>query len=143
MWLRLWKQVYGWLSGAAFTPHRARDPRHQLGLRGEAAAESHLRQRGLRVIARRFATRAGEIDLIMSDRACVVFVEVKTLTSDRLQDPRERVHPRKRQRLIRAARWFLRMRGWEERAARFDVVTVVIPEKGEPVIDHLVDAFLP
>ncbi len=42
----------------------------------EALSASYLTERGLRIIARRFRSRRGEIDLIALDGNCLVFVEV-------------------------------------------------------------------
>lgn len=115
----------------------------ELGLRGEQLAERFLRKAGLKTVARRFTTPVGELDLVMRQGRTIVFVEVKTLRSRRLQEPQERVMGTKRRRLTRAARWFLHRRRWQDRPCRFDVVAVVLPERGEPQIEHFPDAFVP
>ncbi|HEX7609041.1 MAG TPA: YraN family protein, partial [Solirubrobacteraceae bacterium] len=56
----------------------ARDPRQDLGRRGEQLACEHLQRRGFRVIERNVRVRAGEIDAIAFDGATLVFAEVKT-----------------------------------------------------------------
>ncbi len=119
------------------------DPRRERGLEGERLAEQYLRRRGLTFIARRFSTAAGEIDLIFRDRQTIVFVEVKTQRDDRLLDPRERVTPAKKQRLIRAAKAFLASRKWTEHPLQFDVVSVLLPDDGPATISHDPDAFAP
>ena len=55
-----------------------RDPRRDLGARGERLAADHLEALGLEVIDRNFRTRLGEIDLVARDRRFLVFCEVKT-----------------------------------------------------------------
>ena len=120
-----------------------RDHLDHLGQLGEAHAERYLAGRGLRRIARRFRTPAGEIDLVMRDGATIVFVEVKTQTDDRLGDPHERVTRPKQKRLIRAARWFLNQKGWHDAACRFDVVAVIAPPGAAPRVEHFRDAFMP
>lgn len=45
---------------------------------GERAAEELLVKKGYEVVLRNFSTRFGEIDLIVTDNGCLVFVEVKT-----------------------------------------------------------------
>ncbi len=115
------------------------DPRHALGLEGERLAEAFLRRRGLRTVARRYNTPLGELDLVMQHGDTVVFVEVKT-RSDRVHaDPEDAVTRRKRGRVRRAAKSFLKEKRWEERACRFDVVTVIYAEGREPEIDYIED----
>lgn len=107
-------------------------------------AERHLRRQGMRTLARRYATPAGEIDLVMRDRdAVVVFVEVKTQRDRTWQDPHERVTPAKQARLVRAARDFVQRKRLRDAPCRFDVVSVIIPEEGRPEVRHDADAFAP
>lgn len=124
-------------------PARDDDPRHELGLNGEALAESHLRRLGLRPVARRFATPVGELDLVMRDGATLVFVEVKTRRDRRWGAPHEAVSPGKQRRLTRAARWFVHQRREGGVSLRFDVVGIVVGPDGPPEIEHFRDAFPP
>lgn len=120
------------------------DDRDALGLAGERLAERFLRRRGLKVIARRFRTPAGELDLVMRDGDAIVFVEVKTQTSRKYIDPEQRVTAEKRRRMLRAARAFLAQMRWTERACRFDVVAITAGDGGaDPQIDYFPDAFAP
>ena len=113
-----------------------------LGERGEAAAARFLRRRGLRLVTRNWRTRMGEVDLIMRDGPVLVFVEVKSRTSDALAPPHATVTAVKRRRLTRLARRFVQTTRQEHRACRFDVVSVVWPpESKRPAIEHIVDAF--
>ncbi len=115
------------------------DPRHTLGLAGERLAESHLVRLGMKCLARRFATPAGELDLVMLDGDTVVFVEVKTRADRALADPQDAVTPAKQRRLGRAARWFLARNRLERRPCRFDVVGVILGPAGPPQIEHTRD----
>ena len=117
------------------------DRRVAIGRSGEAMAERYLANLGYRLLARRYRLRGGEIDLVMEDGATLVFVEVRRRRSGRGGDPLESISPRKRSRIIRAARLFLNSRRLEDRPCRFDVVGVRDREEGEPVIAHVVDAF--
>ncbi|MEP0846105.1 MAG: YraN family protein [Phycisphaerae bacterium] len=119
------------------------DPRSARGLHGERLAERYLRRRKLKLVARRFHTPAGELDLVCLDGEVLVFVEVKSLSSRALQDPHERVSSQKQQRLCRAARAFLAQKRWSDRPCRFDVVSVLLSVSGEPQIEHFPDAFAP
>jgi putative endonuclease len=113
-----------------------------LGSAGEAAAERWLRGAGLEIVARGFRARCGEIDLIVRDGAQVVFVEVKTRTSDAFGRPSDAVTAQKRRRIARVASAFLVKSGWTERACRFDVVEV-LPVGAGWKITHIPDAFRP
>ncbi|MBK9127344.1 MAG: YraN family protein [Phycisphaerales bacterium] len=115
------------------------DPRHALGLAGEKLAESHLAQLGMKCLARRFATPAGELDLVMVDGDTVVFVEVKTRADRALADPQDAVTPAKQRRLGRAARWFLSQKRLERHPCRFDVVGVILAPPAPPRIEHIRD----
>jgi len=116
------------------------DPRQALGRRGEQLAARFLERAGLRIIARRFRLRCGEIDLIALDRELVVFVEVKTRRGRGYGAPAESVTPSKQQKISRVALAFLSGRGWHERPCRFDVVEVVAGGKTSE-IRHIPDAF--
>ena len=119
----------------------------ELGRAGERIAETYLKKAaGLKVIARRFNTPVGEIDLILrdpQDNDTLVFVEVKSRRDCVHADPEDAVGGKKQRRLVRAARWYLHQKGWEERPCRFDAVTVILPLEEQPQIRHYPEAFLP
>lgn len=117
--------------------------RDEFGLRGERIAERYLRKAGLKILARRFDTPVGELDLVFLDGQTIVFVEVKTQRDRKLLDPYERVTIPKQRKLTSAARWFLKARRFADRPCRFDVISVVAPEDGEPMVQHIRDAFTP
>lgn len=116
------------------------DPRHELGRRGEELAARHLAGKGYQVVARNLVNAIGELDLVALDGSTVVVVEVKT--RGRLgRSPGEAVDYRKRRKLTQTAALFLQSQKWQNRAARFDVVEVVCPPGGSPVIRHITNAF--
>ncbi|MEW6252096.1 MAG: YraN family protein [Planctomycetota bacterium] len=121
----------------------APDPRHELGRAGESLAADWLKARGLKLVTRHFNTPVGELDLVMRDGATVVFVEVKTRRDRVYADPQDAVNATKQRRSLRAARWFMHEKRWDDRPCRFDVVTVILPPSGQPQIAHFPDAFLP
>jgi len=117
----------------------------ELGRAGERLAERYLKKRGYKLLARRYNTPAGELDLIMRADDTVVFVEVKTQSDRALIDPEQRVTLTKQRRLARAAKWFLTQKRYARDVppCQFDVVAVVVPEDGDPEIEHFPDAFVP
>ena len=105
-----------------FPPRRASDRRAR-GAEVEAAARRHLLRAGLGDIATNAGCRFGEIDLVMRDGDCVVFVEVRYRASDGFGGGAASVDARKRGRLVRAADIFLkRMPALAGFPCRFDVV---------------------
>ena len=87
---------------------------------------------------------AGEIDLIMV--ACdgaIVFVEVKTRADESLTPAESVITLAKKNRLTRAARYFLTTHDIEDRPFRFDVVTIVLGRTGREQIRHYENAFVP
>jgi len=114
--------------------------RRLLGMAGEAEAVRWLRSAGFEIVGTGFRARCGEIDVIAEDGREVVFVEVKTRTSDAFGTPAESVTRVKRLRIVRAASVFLARAGWAHRACRFDVLSIAPVGSGFRVT-HLKDAF--
>jgi putative endonuclease len=112
-----------------------------LGDRGERAAAKYLRARGYRILARQSRSRIGEIDLIALDGDTVVFVEVKTRTSQQAGHPAEAVTFAKQRQLTRAALAWLKRHDMLECRCRFDIVAITWQERNRPLIEHFPNAF--
>ena len=124
-----------WLAG------RPKRPEHlRRGEAGERAAEAHLRQQGLKFLARNYRSNRGEIDLVFREGDCLAFVEVKTREEDDPM-PEEQVNLAKQHQLTRAARTYMSRFGSPQPPARFDVIGIVWPPGGSPRIRHTTDAF--
>ena len=107
----------------------------------ERQAAAHLREQGLKLIARNYRSRFGEVDLIMIDSGVTVFVEVKRRRSTAFMSPAESVDVHKQRRLALAAGRFLATHPhYGRRPARFDVVTITGPNY-QPRFDWIRDAF--
>lgn len=118
--------------------------RELLGRWGERRCERFLKAKGLRKLARRFSCKTGEIDLVMVDTdGTIVFVEVKTRADESFTRVESVITPAKKSRLTRAARYFLSIHDIENRAFRFDVVTIVLARTGPEQIRHYQNAFVP
>ncbi len=115
-----------------------------LGNEGERLAARFLRRQGYRILARRYRTVLGEIDLVARDGACIVFVEVKTRRTESAGLPHEAVDRAKQAQLTRLALVFLKRYRLLEQSARFDIVSIVWEGSGaEPQIVHYKNAFEP
>lgn len=116
------------------------DPRHELGRRGEELAAGYLKSLGYKIVGRNLVNNIGELDLVAEDGRTVVVVEVKTRAKSG-RPPAEAVNGRKRRKLTMTAVLFLQAKKWDDRPARFDVVEIVCPPGGTPIINHIKDAF--
>lgn len=107
------------------------------GLSGERAAEDFLRAAGLRIVARRWRTRTGEIDLIAMDGDEVVFIEVKARRTAAFGPPEEAVTRAKRDHLRAAAAAWLEAKRPAGAPFRIDVVAVEPAIGGPPRVTHI------
>ena len=113
-----------------------RQRRDATGRRAEIISAWLLRLKGYRILAQRFKTPVGEIDLIAKRASIIAFVEVKARPS--AAAAMESVSARQRRRIARAALLFLQKRPHLAKLQiRFDVI-LVTPGKWP---DHLVDAW--
>jgi putative endonuclease len=113
--------------------------RAEIGALGEQLAVDHLTSLGLRVLTRNWRCRYGELDVIAADDAArtVVFVEVKTRTSDHFGGVAEAVTPVKVRRLRRLAGLWLAGQQGSWSAVRIDVIGVRIGRSRTPEITHI------
>ena len=113
-----------------------------LGGWGEKRSRRFLKRKGFRMLARNFNCRAGEIDLVMVDKAGeIIFVEVKTRADEEFEAVESAITKAKQMRIMRAARYFISTHNIRDRGFRFDVVAVVLGQKGPVEIRHYENAF--
>lgn len=115
--------------------------RRARGREGEAVAAAWLAERGFEVLDRNHSTRRGEVDLVCREGDVLVFVEVRSRTSEAQGGPEETVGARKARRVIAAATDWALANGGLERQIRFDVVAVTFTEDGPPRVEHFRSAF--
>jgi len=104
-------------------PRRPQTEKQVQGQAGEDAALAHLLRHGLTLVTRNFRCKTGEIDLIMRERASLVFVEVRKRASRDYGGAAASITPAKQRRLLRAAQFYL-LRYPAQPACRFDVVAI-------------------
>jgi len=115
-----------------------------LGQWGQKQCEKFYKAKGCRTLARNFACRTGEIDLIIGQTdGTVVFVEVKTRSSEKYAQAESAVTYSKKLRMVKAARLFAKEYKLENCPLRFDVVIVMPDQKGKAMIRHYENAFVP
>jgi putative endonuclease len=109
----------------------------QAGAAAETLALAYLRRRGLRLLARNYRCRSGEIDLILRDGTTLVFVEVRLRRRGDYGGAAASITAAKQRRLVEAARHFLA--GRREQPCRFDAL--LLDALDETRIEWLRDAF--
>jgi len=94
------------------------------GLSAESRAAAYLIAKGYRIVARRFKSPGGEIDIVARRRGVLVFVEVKA--RGRYDDAAEAVTARQQRRIVAAAEYWLAAHPDDASGdIRFDAVLVV------------------
>jgi putative endonuclease len=118
----------------------ARVAAFRTGLSAEARAAAYLMVKGYRILARRFRTPYGEIDIVARRRSLLAFVEVKARAS--LDEAAYAVTPRQQARIINAAQawlqvWLLAHPEHADFELRFDAM-LIAPRR---LPRHLLAAF--
>jgi putative endonuclease len=111
------------------------------GEMGERAARKHLKRKGLKFLTANFRTPRGEIDLVFRDQECLVFIEVKTRSSEEWNRPAAAVDQERRGRLTRAGLDYLRLLHNPKVKVRFDIVEVLLEDGVVGEVRHLVNSF--
>ena len=114
-----------------------------VGAWGESLAAEYLKRKRYKVVACGYRCRFGEIDLIVTDRKYIIFVEVKLRKSDKFAKAYEFVDFHKQNRLRATASLYL-SENPTELQPRFDVIEVYAPQGTatiDPVIHHMEGAF--
>ena len=114
----------------------ARVAAFRTGLSAETRAAAYLMAKGYRILAKRFRTPYGEIDIVVRRRNLLAFIEVKARAS--LDDAAYAVTPRQQQRIIDAAQvWLMAHPEHADFELRFDAV-LIAPRR---MPRHLLAAF--
>ncbi|HZG03776.1 MAG TPA: YraN family protein [Streptomyces sp.] len=117
--------------------------REALGRYGEDLAARRLREAGMAVLERNWRCPSGEIDIVARDADALVICEVKTRRAGPYEHPMAAITPRKAERLRRLAarwlteRWLARYGRPPTGGVRIDLVGVVLPERGAPLVQHV------
>ncbi|HBT97510.1 MAG TPA: YraN family protein [Desulfobulbaceae bacterium] len=121
-------------------PDEPQDRRGALGRWGERLAADFLRERGHIIVQQNYRKKYGEIDIITKDGDTLVFVEVKTRTSQRYGGAAAAVTVKKQRQITKAALEYMSGQPLQT-AARFDVVCVTIDMAGRLQCSLIENAF--
>jgi len=133
--MSLLEKIKSVFAGAAQPEHLRR------GELGERAAKKHLQKLGLKFLAANFRSERGEIDLVFRDGDCLVFIEVKTRSSEDWTRPAAAVDARKRRLLSQTALDYLKLLKNPPVKFRFDIVEVLLADGAVREIRHLPNTF--
>jgi putative endonuclease len=118
-------------------------PKHlEHGRIGERAAKRHLQNLGLKFLMENFGIPGkGEIDLIFREADCLLFVEVKTRSSEEWTRPAAAVDEEKRARIVKTSLAYRRRLPNPLVKYRFDIVEVLLDDGEVAEVRHLPNAF--
>jgi putative endonuclease len=133
--MKLLKKLEGWFAGPAKPEHLRR------GGLGELAAKKYLQKQGLKFLTANFNSHRGEVDLIFRDHDCLVFIEVKTRSSEDWTRPAAAVNARKRRLLSQTALDYLKLLKNPPVKFRFDIVEVLLADGEVHELRHLPNTF--
>lgn len=110
-----------------------------IGNKGEALAKEYLLKKGYQVLEENWRFSRAEVDLIAMDGQALVFIEVKTRSTDFFGAPELAVDHKKQNLLSDAANVYMQQinHEWE---IRFDIIAIVLGDE-DPKIEHFKDAF--
>ena len=120
--------------------HRPGTEKKELGRKGEDLALQFLKKKGYRIIEKNYVCKMGEMDIIAKEKDILAFIEVKTRTSTTFGPPQLAVNPKKQSQMSKVALHFLKEKKLEDAKARFDVVAILLGQKGAE-IELIRDAF--
>lgn len=114
----------------------------EFGKMGEEMAADYLMSNGYDLLDKNWRFNKKELDLVCETNDYIVFIEVKSRLDTALEDPTRAITKRKKRFLIEAANAYI----FEydiEKEARFDVITILLDEKGAPALEHYENAIIP
>ena len=115
--------------------------RQALGRWGETLAADFLTRKGYKILARNMRTPYGEIDIIAQAKEMLVFVEVKTRSTDVYGHPEASITPQKREHLIASAQGYLQISSNPDTSWRIDVIAIrKFKSESTPEIIHFENA---
>jgi putative endonuclease len=105
----------------------------QIGVLGERIASDFLKKKNYQILDRNYSSKKisgpirGEIDIIAKEKDTLHFVEVKTLTSDKIISPEEKIDFQKEKKIIKMAEyWLLENKISFDTKWQIDVISVII-----------------
>lgn len=114
--------------------------KQEIGKLGEDIATNYLIEKGYIILDRNFECRQGEIDIIAKDEKEIVFIEVKTRTSNKYGTPSEAVNKIKQKHMLQSMKYYLYIKNLSQEFIRIDVIEVYI-NVNIVEVNHIKQAF--
>ena len=115
---------------------------NKLGEKGEQLARAFLEAADYEILEENWTFGKSEIDLIAYKNAKIIFVEVKTRSSNSFGDPEDFVHIPKQQKMTLAADEYIHLMS-HQGEVRFDIISILFNGERDHVLNHIEDAFWP
>ena len=100
-----------------------------------------LEQKGYTIVAMNWRCRHGEVDIIACFDNIWAFIEVKTRRGSETEDAFVNITPQKQQKFIKTVQAYCAEHRLDNINWRIDAVAVIFPRTGQPMIEHVEDAF--
>jgi putative endonuclease len=113
--------------------------RREIGILGEKLARDFLKKKRYNILETNFRCQYGEIDIIARKKDYLVFIEVRTKTSNDFGSPEESVTHLKKEKLVASALSYLSDQKAKSVLWRIDFVAVELDQKSKPVRIELFD----
>jgi putative endonuclease len=114
---------------------------HEKGNNGEDIAIDHLIKNGYVILERNWRHHHHELDIVAQKKNLILIIEVKSLNSNKIQEPYQSVNLNKQQMIISAANAYIRKNNIDFEV-RFDIISILYKDN-EPQIEHIENAFYP
>ena len=114
----------------------------KFGKEGEQLARVFLESAGYEILEENWTFLKSEIDLIAYKDSRIIFVEVKTRSSNSFGNPEDFVLMPKKQQMTRAADEYIYLMS-HQGEVRFDVISILFDSQGKHLLNHIEDAFWP
>jgi len=114
----------------------------ELGRKGEALAKAYLEQQGFEILDENWTYGKCEVDMIVYKDRRIVFVEVKTRSSNTFGEPEDFVDARKQKLLVEAADEYIYLMD-HQGEVRFDIISILTDQNAGYKLKHIEDAFWP
>ena len=122
--------------------HQSPDKRKRLGVKGEDIACSYLERQGFEVLERNVRFSFGELDIVARDNKHLIFIEVKTRSSDKFGRPSLALTSKKQRTIRNLAQCYIRThKKYSSLSPRIDVIELLFQSDGEMLINHIFGAF--
>jgi putative endonuclease len=113
--------------------------RRETGMMGENLACEFLGKNGYEIIERNFRCPGGEVDIVARQHDTLVFVEVRTKSSQQFGTPEESITPTKMEHLRNAAAYYWQSRNNLPESWRIDVIAIEMNRRGQVLRIELIE----